>query len=222
MILGHRLKQIRGSLSQERFAKSLGIHKNTLVRYEKGERLPDSRFLARVCKTYRVNPAWLLTGTGPMRLDSFRPASRCPYEEGTRCTHVSLGAAKLTEANRTPTLSESRESVLQFKREWLQQEFQADPEDLCLLYVDSRAMEPTLSPGDLVLVNKRDVRPVRDGLYLLRLQDSLTIKRLQPMPGGTIRVSSDNPAYEPIFIPKHPPAKDIHIVGRVVWAGRRL
>ncbi len=57
---------VRGSLSQGEFAKRLGTHRNTLARYERGERNPDAKFLADLCREFGVNARWLLTGQGPM------------------------------------------------------------------------------------------------------------------------------------------------------------
>lgn len=63
-----RLVQIRGSLSQTAFAAKLGIHKNTLARYESGEREPDGGML-KALRQLGYSADWVLTGIGPERLD---------------------------------------------------------------------------------------------------------------------------------------------------------
>jgi transcriptional regulator with XRE-family HTH domain len=73
--LGERIKivQIKSGLLQPQFAKSLGISKETLIHYQKDRRHPDSVFLSNLCKTYKVNPAWLLLGEGePMTVDIYK------------------------------------------------------------------------------------------------------------------------------------------------------
>jgi transcriptional regulator with XRE-family HTH domain len=62
--LGERIKiiQIKSGLQQPRFARSLGISKETLIHYQKDRRHPDSVFLSNLCKIYAVNPTWLLLG----------------------------------------------------------------------------------------------------------------------------------------------------------------
>ena len=60
--LGKRLAVMRGNASQKAFARSLGIHKNTLIRYEQGERLPNALVLAQLHTIHGVNVLWLLTG----------------------------------------------------------------------------------------------------------------------------------------------------------------
>jgi len=66
MSLGERIKKVRGNLSQAEFIRRLKIHRNTLPRYESGERSPDADFLNRLCREFNINPTWILTGEGPM------------------------------------------------------------------------------------------------------------------------------------------------------------
>ena len=66
--IGDRLIQIRGHRSQAAFAKQIGVHKNTLGGYERGERTPDAEFLRKLMAAgYNAN--WVISGEGPMRLD---------------------------------------------------------------------------------------------------------------------------------------------------------
>lgn len=82
-------------------------------------------------------------------------------------------------------------------------------------------MPPTLADGDEILVDRADaVERLRDGIYVLRRDDALMVKRLSVDPSGrqaTIR--RDNAAY-----PSWPGCDiaSIDIVGRVVWCGRRI
>lgn len=71
--LGKRLVSIRGRVTQKEFARSIGIHKNTLIRYERGERLPDAWVIMQLRELHEVNPLWLLSGIGG-QLDKGVPA----------------------------------------------------------------------------------------------------------------------------------------------------
>lgn len=64
--IGERLKELRGSTTLDGFAKNNGIHRVTLSRFEKGERIPDAEFLQSVLETTSACSEWLLMGTGPM------------------------------------------------------------------------------------------------------------------------------------------------------------
>jgi len=62
--IGNRIKSIRGFDSQDAFAKRIGVHKSTVIRYEKEESYPDAIVIFRICHIYTINPSWLLTGEG--------------------------------------------------------------------------------------------------------------------------------------------------------------
>ena len=62
--IGQRIKIVRGNKSQFIFAEELGIHRNTLLRYEDESSHPDSNILSKICKTYDISSSWLLFGTG--------------------------------------------------------------------------------------------------------------------------------------------------------------
>jgi transcriptional regulator with XRE-family HTH domain len=64
--IASRIKSVRGKLSQEEFALRLGVHKNSLGRYERGDSTPDMAFAEALCSEFCVNPHWLLLGKGPM------------------------------------------------------------------------------------------------------------------------------------------------------------
>lgn len=67
--LGDRLTRIRGQTTQAVFAPEVGLHKNTLGTYERGEREIGALSLAAyVAKGWNAN--WMLTGEGPERLEA--------------------------------------------------------------------------------------------------------------------------------------------------------
>lgn len=70
--IGQRIVQIRGKSTIVDFAASLGIHKNTLMNYEKGERIPPADLVARICINYSIETKWLVLGDGPIRANEIR------------------------------------------------------------------------------------------------------------------------------------------------------
>jgi len=59
---GDRLRQIRGAVTQARFARQLGIGRTTLIRYESGSRTPDAQLLLKLWHECKADTLWLLTG----------------------------------------------------------------------------------------------------------------------------------------------------------------
>jgi phage repressor protein C with HTH and peptisase S24 domain len=108
-----------------------------------------------------------------------------------------------------------------FDAKWLRTIGAGDPKRLSIIRVEGDSMVPTLADGDEILVDADGARDrLRDGIYVLRMDDALVVKRLALNPaGGRASIQSDNDAY-----PSWPdcPLSAIEIVGRVVWAGRRI
>lgn len=75
--MAQRLRAIRGTLTQAEFAHRLGIHKNTLGRYERGESEPDTQIARQLCTLFGVQPHWLLFGSDMEPLDAGVPVSKC-------------------------------------------------------------------------------------------------------------------------------------------------
>jgi phage repressor protein C with HTH and peptisase S24 domain len=106
-----------------------------------------------------------------------------------------------------------------FDEKWLRRMW-LDPVKLSLIRVDGESMSPTLNHGDDIMVdNRAAAQAVRDGIHVIRLDDMLMVKRLAQGPRGRLSVLSDNPNY-----PDWPDVDGatVTVIGRVVWAGRRL
>ena len=114
--------------------------------------------------------------------------------------------------------------TLAFRREWIASDLRANPDALVLVYVDGDSMEPTLSSGDVVMVDRSQTALRSDGIYVFSHDGSLLIKRLQRMAGDAVRVISDNPRFSfydlqvTDFEGEHARAQ---MIGRVVWSGIR-
>lgn len=106
-----------------------------------------------------------------------------------------------------------------FGPKWLRR-LGADPDNLSLIVVDGDSMNPTLGDGDDIMVDhSAAARPLRDGIYVLRMDDVLLVKRVAMAPSGKLSIRSDNPQY-PDW--DDVSAESVNIIGRVVWTGRRL
>jgi phage repressor protein C with HTH and peptisase S24 domain len=107
-----------------------------------------------------------------------------------------------------------------FETRWLRQ-LTANPGALSIIQVSGDSMNPTLTDGDDILVDRADAAErIRDGIYVLRVDESLIVKRLAINPAQrSFTVRSDNPAY-PDWNDVSPDGIDV--VGRVIWTGRRI
>lgn len=108
-----------------------------------------------------------------------------------------------------------------FDERWLKALTASPSDKLSIIRVEGDSMAPTLNPGDDILVDLGDREErLRDGVYVLRIDEALVVKRIALHPiGGRVTVQSDNPAY-----PDWPDCDlgELHCIGRVIWAGRKL
>ncbi|HDN9015902.1 S24 family peptidase [Aeromonas jandaei] len=82
-------------------------------------------------------------------------------------------------------------------------------------------MEPTISNNEKILISLCNGESLRDGIYVLRIGESLLVKRLQFDPFGGLKIISDNPVYGEQVVTKEQ-RQDVHIVGRVVRVGKKF
>jgi phage repressor protein C with HTH and peptisase S24 domain len=114
-----------------------------------------------------------------------------------------------------------------FPEYWLRAMLDAAPADIKLITIkgDSGQSEPAkatdIDPGDKVFVNVADRRPSPPGLFVLWDGLAFVAKRVQMVPGSNpirVRLSSNNPAYQPYDVD----LDDAHIQGRIVARFQRI
>lgn len=125
-----------------------------------------------------------------------------------------------------------------FHRSWIHRQWGAqaveDPERLVVVQVEKRAlgesMLPTIRPGAILVIDRgaggrgvTDLREVRQGgIYLVRIDDGLTVKRVN-VDGQALILSADNPDKR-TFPSRHVPLRGTRVqdvlVGRVRWIGQ--
>lgn len=125
---------------------------------------------------------------------------------------AAAGAGGLAEDERT-------EAHFAFDERWLRR-LTANPQQLSIIRVEGDSMVPTLNHGDDIMVDSSDSADrLRDGIYVLRREGVLLVKRLACGSRERVAVVSDNGVYP---TERDVRVEEIDIVGRVVWTGRRL
>ncbi|AOJ08688.1 MULTISPECIES: XRE family transcriptional regulator [Burkholderia] len=235
--VGERLRRVRTDVlktSIAEMAATFGIGTSTIQRYENGERTPDAFFLRQVAERAGV-PINSLFGQEPEvaptaftegRSDDAQPQSACfdtmgnPVDiaEFVFIPRYNVKAA----AGHGASLGDGKPPLaMAFRRYWVDNYLRINPKDLAVIAVKGDSMEGVLSDRDVILVNQADTRPGA-GLYVLRMDGELFVKRLQRLPEGRLEVSSANEAYRPFTVDMASPPSDFEIIGRVVWVGRQI
>ena len=238
--IGHRIRRFRESLgySKKDAPSIFGIPSGSYQKYEQGSSFPGSEAIEKLVVA-GINANWLLTGKGEMfnalsGLTAPKMREDTPYPPGAATV---LSAQEVTASGRYIALplhnnvraaaghgsvvgNEEADDSLMFREDWIYRDLRMQPKDLVLIRVSGESMRPTLNNGDVILVNHSLTRPDKEGIYIMRMGDMLLVKRLQALPDGQIRVTSDNPVYEPWTLDTSKMAEgDVAIIGRVVWAG---
>jgi Peptidase S24-like len=116
--------------------------------------------------------------------------------------------------------SEAPTASIAFQAGFVRDLSASPPDSLAVLTVEGDSMLPTLAHGDQILIDSADRERLRDGIYVLRVDDALLVKRLSPNPATRrLTIRSDNDAY-PSWPDCDPAA--VAVIGRVVWVGRKL
>ena len=113
-------------------------------------------------------------------------------------------------------VSEQAFDAFRFSRRWLVEQG-LDGADLVAITVEGDSMEPLLRDGDEILVD-RALRAFRDGVHVVRLGDTLMVKRVAQAGAGRFALLSQNLAYPPVEVS----AEEMEVIGRVVWKGGRI
>ena len=224
--LGQRIKEVRGSTHQGDFGAQFGVNVNTIGRYESEASSPKADFLLALCRHYNISPTWLLLGQGPRDYDPDHIYIPEP-EEGLSLAApgaapddydlVPLVDAHLSAGDGAFVLSEQTTAYYAFRLAWVRS-VAASARTLVLLHVSGDSMQPTIKHGDTVMIDTARQAPVEGGIFALRVDHTIMVKRLFFNPGGRVVVASDNRDREPYEIA----ADELHILGQVIWHCRVL
>ncbi|MEW6314750.1 MAG: S24 family peptidase [Pseudomonadota bacterium] len=220
------------------YAEVLDINQNTLKTWKRrGEVSP--RYLAGFAKKHDVSLDWLMRGDGEPGSEPSRDQRKgmkgvsgpgadvlahAPYkadelhDEFIFVPHYNV---KASAGHGSIIHSEQVVDHLAFREKWVRDALGVTQKDLALISVKGDSMEPTLSNGDQILIDMRKGRIEDDAVYVLQYNGVLLVKRIQRKLDGSVVVKSDNQYYEPETLDAKA-AGALIVVGRVVWAGRRM
>jgi phage repressor protein C with HTH and peptisase S24 domain len=233
---GDRLRQWRESagFTQKEMAAQLGIALRTYSRYELSGDIPKGAALKSLAEM-GCDVGFLITGV-------LRPVSvaAVPAEEvqlGRQGeivqTHFKAPAEvvppefsliprfDLQAAAGGGAISEREDvaEMLAFRRDWLHR-MGVSAASARVITVRGDSMYPTLQNGDVILIDTDDEKWFDEGgIYVIRVDSRLLVKRIATKVGGALLLISENPVYPPEEIPS---ASDLDIIGQVKWYGRAL
>ncbi len=108
---------------------------------------------------------------------------------------------------------------LSFPPGYLHHITRTSPDKLAIISVTGASMVPTLYHDDIVMVDMTKTNMAYDGMFVVRHDGLLRVKRLQKARDRkSVILHSDN---DREFPPEEVPGEEVEIVGRVVWSGKK-
>lgn len=195
-------------------AKKAKVNPSTLQRAVKGtnEARLSQRTVEKLQYAYPKFPGW--TTAGAAALASFDEPAPDMVGIASIDLNFGLGAAFMDSE-----IVEHEVDTMLFPRDWLRSITRSPPERLYWAKGLGNSMEPTIGDGDVILIDRSAVGSSFGDLYwaIAYVQTGM-IKRLRPMPDGSVKILSDNPAVPPELAHDG----ELHVFGRVIAVVRRI
>ncbi len=222
----------------------LGVSPNTIKTWKQRDSVPYA-YVKRFAGQYSVSIDYLMEGQQPMRRlpseqqeamrrDEYdaqqlaNPKShhgaqenRAPYDDGSEFVSVDRYDVSASMGNGEEVFEERLQGALKFRREWLRTKG-IEPSNARLLEGHGDSMEPLLYDRDLILIDKGAANNWGDGVYCVRMDGRLMMKRLQRMPGGVKIISENSTKYQPISLDltdEHS-QREFAVIGKMRWFAR--
>lgn len=110
-------------------------------------------------------------------------------------------------------------SVVPFKQDWLRGLHSGPIERLRVVKGRGDSMQPTIMDGDIVLIDtSQSLIMDQDRIWAVFWGELGMIKRVRRNPSGNYTLMSDNQSVAPFEAVDG----EMHVLGRVVWIGRRI
>lgn len=169
-----------------------------------------------------VSYEWLISGDGKM-LASDEEAKSPAKDSARDIVDIPVLSVEVGAGPERIPVSEEKEGYIPLTRAFIQQEIGVPVDRLYWLTVSGNSMEPTLRPGQHVLVALLKGEPVVEGgVYVVRLSEGLVIKRLFPRPGQIMLVKSDNPEVPPYEVDLTDESIVFEVVAQLKWGDRKF
>jgi phage repressor protein C with HTH and peptisase S24 domain len=224
--VGTRIKKAREVLgmTQVTLAKAVGVSQQAVMELESG-RAKGTKHSAKFARALGQDPLWLETGEGRMReaAKAKRQAKREPHEElpdVANFERIPVFDIRSPASRGAIGDPDRALSFSMFRTEWLRSVTAAPFSQLAVVVAAGDAMEPTLHNGDHALVDTSQLNLRREGIYVLRIDDTLMIKRVTMHPSTRrVTLSTDNARYQ---VYDDLDQSNVEALGRVIWIGRTL
>lgn len=198
-----RASQVTEIGSQKDLANLLCIEPPAIT-LAKTRGVPKSWALT-LANMFSVNLEWLKNGTGPVY-----------QSDRDKTTLIPKVSAKACAGSGSLEVQDNIVDEIPFARSWISRK--GRPESMVVMDVVGDSMSPELEPGDTILLDQSQTDVVSNNIYVVGLEDSLQVKRVQAR-SGLVTLYSTNQRYLPLTL-QGDEIETLRIIGRVLWSSR--
>ena len=183
-------------------ADILGITQMNFATMKKRDKIPYAELLD-FCATKSISINWMLYGQSPESLvEATNKFFMVKYFSDAHASAGGGGSAEFEEIEKLE-IPEQFVNMLGGERELKYIE---------AINVSGDSMEPTFSYNDIVFINRNKTDLQRGGIFTIKTEAGLFIKRVQKRIDGNVDIISDNEVYSTQTLDP----REIEVVGRVV------
>jgi hypothetical protein len=182
-----RMKEVTGVSKDVELAEVIGASRSQPAVWKIRERVPFAECMA-LAQKHGVSLDWLLLGRENPGIEEPELLSHPANAPISPDQYVEFPAFDM------PSFIESEvaQSSMRVPRAWIEGEG-VSIDDTIAMRITGNCMAPVLSDGEVVLVDRRP-RDL-DGVFILRIGESLRVRRVQRMHGGALHLLCDNQSF---------------------------
>lgn len=229
-----RLKKLESMLGLKpaEMAKLGGCSRATYYRYRNGKSTPTLEFLNKILKYENtVSAEWLLEGEGDLLKEMDGEEKHLTQNfpvDGEKKNFYSFPLHKMhsddKNGNAVNVHVDGGSTSIPLSKIFLNLLLQNDDsvgyDGAFTMIVEDSCMMPEVKEGGIILVDDKQVTPYSDGIFIVRYDDFVRMKIVQPMPGRKLMLTTLDKKYEPIIVEKD--QDGFEILGRIVWTANPM
>lgn len=206
----------KSGMSQSELARRVGIKQPSIGRLISGQTKSTS-VLTEIARELRTTPEYL-TGESDSMFETraaFTPANASHHDEiliPELDIAYSMGGGSAID-------DYQEKKLIPFPKTWLRPMIGGNFDQVFVARGSGDSMLPTLLDGDIIIIDTAQRSIDRqDALWAISYGDLGMVKRVRKTADGGYQINSDNPAVSAIMAYDD----EMHVIGRVIWLGRRM
>jgi len=183
-------------------ANILGITQMNFATMKKRNKIPFTELLD-FCAVKSISINWILYGQSPESL--IEPTHKLYVIKYFNNISASAGGGSEIDSEQIENVEIPEQFVLSLGGE-------KELKNIEAINVSGDSMEPTLNYNDIVFINRKKTDFSRGGVFVIRTESGLFIKRVEQREDGRVEVISDNKIYTKQILEND----NLEIIGKVV------